>query len=187
MTDTTVYIGFSTPNWFNPVSWVVRKFTGSSVSHTWTMYFDDDLGIYVVLEAHELGFRIVPFERFEKYNKIVTLIDPVWPFHDLQNQNKDGLFFLAKLLGSMYDFPGLFGSAFVVLGKWLRLKWHNPFKGPRLMFCSEANTRALQVIKYPGADSLIPDDTSPQDLMEFLLMGNAKVIDETQFYGKYNK
>lgn len=182
MQDNTIYIGFSTPKAFNPVSWIVRKLTKSNASHTWVMYFDEDLDMYVVMEAHELGFRILPFKRFSDKNKIVAIIDPVWPICNYSDRSSDGLVFLSKFLGSGYDWLGLIGNAIVILGEWLHLRWHNPFKSKNSMFCSEANVRMLQIVKYPGAEVLIPDDISPQDLLDLLSGHDTKLITNTNIF-----
>src|SRR5574343_542682 len=94
--------GFSTPVSFNPISWLVRKFTKSRVSHVWFKYFDADFNMDMVMEAHELGFRLLPYERFKKNNKIVA----VWSTKD---DLGSGLRWAATWLGTAYDFSGLFG------------------------------------------------------------------------------
>ena len=71
----TTYIGFSTPKKFNPLSWLIKVFTTSKVSHTWFMYHDMDFDTDIVMEAHTTGFRIIPYVLFEEKNKIIAVID----------------------------------------------------------------------------------------------------------------
>jgi len=158
-------IGFSTPKNFNPVSWVVRKFTGSKVSHAFFVYQDEELEMRMVMEAHELGFRLTPYDHFVKKNQIIGLFTPTKPI-------EVGLRYVAKrYLGTVYDYPGLFGSVVVIAGRWLHRKWRNPFRSSRNVFCSEAVYIALQ--KSPGYECLTddPDSVDPQLMMQYLEAG----------------
>ncbi len=152
-------IGFSTQRG-NPVSATIRFFTGSKTSHAWLLVVDPLFDMELVMEAHELGFRLVPFKTFRKNNRIVALIDPGHPL-------EPGIREAAKWLGSIYDFAGLFGMLFVMLGRVLKRKWKNPFRSARSMFCSEAVVRVLRASGYPGAERLSPENTTPQDLLDF--------------------
>ena len=71
-------------------------------------------------------------------------------------------------LGEWYDFTCLFGTIFPILGRWLKAKWKNPFNNSRALFCSEAVTKVPQVSKYPRSEFLVPENTTPQDLLVFL-------------------
>lgn len=154
-------IGFSTPKKFNPVSWLVRKLTGSVCSHAFFIYWDLDYEADIVMEAHELGFRHVPLDHFSRQNDIVASFTP-------RLDISPGLKFVAlEYLGGPYDWGGLIGSAIVLLGRWLRKKWDNPLASAKAVFCSEAVVIALQKAGYPGAEALVPRDTSPQDLLVF--------------------
>lgn len=170
------YIGFSTPRRFNPVSWLVRKFTGSRCSHTWFLYHDKDWGFDVVLEAHELGFRVIPFKRFKRANVIISIFTPVAESLD------PGVSLVARrFLGTAYDFGGLVGMAVVLLGQWLKFKWRNPFNS-RGVFCSEAAVIALQHAGFPNARTLVASRTSPDHLERFLkealANGSARLASE---------
>jgi hypothetical protein len=144
-------IGFSTPKRFNPLSWLVRKMTGSKCSHAWFRYFDNDFEMYCVMEAHEFGFRIIPWALFEKLNTIVKVVTPQ---HDIEV----GLQRVAReYLGTSYDYMGLVGMAFVAIGRFFKNKWNNPFKSSSTVFCSEAVARAM----------VPPEDVEPQDLLTF--------------------
>ena len=157
---TSTRIGFSTPKTFNPVSLLVRKFTGSRASHAFFVYHDVDFDMAMVMEAHELGFRLTPFERFTKHNKLVALIEP-------KNPIDIGLRVVAqRYLGSMYDYAGLFGMAVVMLGRWFKLKWRSPWRGAKNVYCSEAVILAMKA--SPGYGALdLDSDSSPQDLLTY--------------------
>jgi hypothetical protein len=155
-----IKIGFSTsPK--NIISKVIRWFTKSKASHTWVLFEDTFFGMEMVMESTDTGFRVVPFANFKaEGNEIVALVVPTAPLDD-------GVKAAASWLGESYDFGGLFGSAFVLLGRWLRRKWANPWASCKSMFCSEAVARILQAAKYPGSSVFVPEATTPQDLLDF--------------------
>ena len=157
----TTRIGFSTPKHFNPVSWLVRKITGSAASHAFFIFHDKDWDAEMVMEAHELGFRLIPLDHFEKKNDIVATFTP-------RSSIEEGLKIVAlEYLGTMYDYGGLFGGIITRVGKWLKRKWHNPLESSKAVFCSEAVVIALQKSKYPGSETLEAKDTTPQDLLNY--------------------
>ena len=157
--STTVSIGFSTPKSFNPVSWVVRKFTKSKASHTWFMYYDLDFEMWMVMEAHELGFRLIPFERFRSKNNVVGVFTT-------RTSLSEGLKWAAQWLGTAYDFAGLVGMAWVVLGRIFKRRWRNPLQNSHAMFCSEMALTVLQSSSVGWAKEAEPHETSPQDLLD---------------------
>lgn len=152
-------IGFSTSaSW---ISGVIRTVTSSKASHAFILYWDQDFQTHMVLEAARDGFRLVTFERFLMHNTVVELID-------VQSTLNQGLAHVSSWVGSRYDTLGLFGMVWVVLGKWLKRRWKNPFGSSRSMFCSEAIVRALRADGFPEASKLDPEATSPADLLAFL-------------------
>lgn len=158
--SSNVRVGFSTPKWFNPVSWLVRKVTKSRCSHAWFLYYSDTFDIELVAEAHELGFRIQPYDRFKKDNIVVAVFIPKFPIDD-------GLkMVVQKYLTTGYDWGGLFGMAVVKLGQMFKRRWRNPFRSAKHVFCSEAVYRAMKASK--GYEDLAddPDSEDPQLLMD---------------------
>ena len=153
-------LGFSTPRNFNAVSWLVRRITGSEVSHCFFLYWDDDFECDMVLEAHELGFRLITWKRFLTHNRIVALVQPT---HSVD----PGFVKLGEWVGSYYDFLGLLGQAFVQMGRWLRRKWRNPSQSPHSMFCSESIVHCMAGAGHPEAGAFSPKETTPQDLLVF--------------------
>lgn len=165
--DTSIRVGFSTPRRFNPISWIVRKFTGSRCSHAWFLFWNSRLKMEVVMEAHELGFRLIPYDRFKKENIVVAVLKTKHPIDE-------GLIRVAqRYLGTGYDFGGLIGMAIVKIGQWLKVKWGNPFRSPKHVFCSEAVYRAMQW--SPGYENLKADADSedPELLMKQLEAGEV--------------
>ena len=156
----TTRVGFSTPKHFNPVSWAVRKFSGSRASHAFLVYHDIDFDMQMVMEAHELGFRLTPLDHFTKHNQIVKLVVP-------KNNIDAGVKHIAqRYLGTMYAYAGLIGMFIVMLGRWLHRKWKDPFRSSKNVFCSQSVILAMQ--QSPGYEKLDLDQySSPQDLLDF--------------------
>jgi hypothetical protein len=169
----TTLLGFSTPRHFNPVSWLVRNFTKSEVSHSFFVYWDDDFECDMVIEAHELGFRLITWKRFVKKNRIVALVEPA---HSLDK----GFARLGEWVGSAYDFGGLIGQSVVQFGRFLQRKWRNPFRSSRSMFCSESIARCMQWAGHPDAQKFPPKETTPQDLLKFYREPGRSVILDIQ-------
>jgi hypothetical protein len=154
-----VSIGWSTPKKDNIMSWLIRKIQRSKDSHVWMLIEDSSFVLPLVLESH-YEFRFVTYEKFKNENKIVTVMTP-------SPTIVSGIDAVLGDLGTGYDLKGTFGALFVVVGKWLKKKIHNPFSSPHRLFCSESVARVLVAAKYPGAELLVPEDTTPEDLMEF--------------------
>lgn len=157
--STIVSIGFSTPKKFNPISWLVRKLTGSRASHAWFLYFDADFDMWMVMEAHELGFRLIPYKRFTDKNTVVGV-------YHTKSALGDGLKWAAKWLGTAYDFTGLIGMSIVLLGRIFKKRWSNPLQNSLAMFCSEMAVTVLQSSGVAWAKQVDSHGTSPQDLLD---------------------
>jgi len=150
------YVGFSTTN--KIISRIIRWVTHSEVSHTFLAY--QAFNRIWVLEAGFLGVSIVPLDKFKAKNNIVLMV----PVREL---SPDDLGAAMDQLGTAYDFGGLLGAIFPVIGHWFKRKWKNPWNNPKAMFCSELVVYSLQSAKFPGTEALVPADTSPQDLKDF--------------------
>lgn len=157
--DQRTHVGFSTPRRFNPISWLVRRLTGSRCSHTWFLYYDHDFELHMVMEAHELGFRVLPYSRFKRENRVVAVFTP-------RGDLTTGMRWAATWLGSAYSFSGLIGMAWVLLWRSLRKTVRNPLRSSHAMFCSEVAVKVLQRSATTWAKPLPAASTSPQDLLE---------------------
>jgi hypothetical protein len=152
-------VGFSTTNTL--LSRIIRRFTGSRVSHAFLVYQDVDFDREMIMEAAGAGFRIVPLDRFRRHNRVVAIFTPRHPIDE-------GLRAAVDWLGESYDAGGLVGMALLLAGRWLkvRLRRRNFLARSRALFCSEAVARACRASRYPGFD-LDPETTTPQDLFAF--------------------
>ena len=155
-----VRIGFSTTN--AVLSRLIRRVTGSSVSHAFLVYRDADFDRVMVMEAVGAGFRIVPLDKFEKHNRMVAIVTPRHPIDE-------GLKAAVEWLGEAYDSGGLVGMGLLLAVRALRLRvrrGRNVLANRRTLFCSEAVARACRASGYPGF-RLDPETTTPQDLFAF--------------------
>lgn len=153
-------VGFSTSK--KLISRLIRWFSDSVVSHAWLLYFDVDFGKDMVLESTLEGVRIIPFEAFKKHN----IVKDEWLFQPRVDLAL-GFQKAGEELGSKYDFRGLFGMALVVVGRWLKKRWKNPWQNPRSMFCSEFVASILKWSHCPGTDYWDVSTITPDDLLDF--------------------
>jgi hypothetical protein len=157
MSTLPVRVGFSTSK-TSLVSKIIRWFTKSSASHCFFVYYDVDWKRDMVMEATQGGFRIVPYTHYE--GSIVALFTPKMSLDD-------GLVKAVEWLGADYDYFGLFGMAWVELGRWLKKKWKNPWRDPQAMFCSEAVAFVMIESNYPGTEDWDSQSIDPEMLIEF--------------------
>ncbi len=156
-----VFVGFSTPRRWNPLSALIRKLTGSQFSHAWLLVEDPLFQLRLVLEAHTTGFRLISLARFVKDNQVLELVVPA---HALD----EGLPQTGEWLGDDYDVRGLFS---IFLATLCQLVTHKKINGRRRaskgLFCSEAVVRSMKAANYPGARRLGNETTSPSALFDF--------------------
>lgn len=154
-----VKIGFSTSDWW--VSRIIRFFTRAAVSHTFLLLEGTSLGD-LVLEAEWCGWKLSTRQALTRGT--TRIVATVAPAMDLAPAVLTALGWLDE----SYNYTGLFGMAWVAVGRWLGKKWRNPLRNSRSMFCSEAVVYVLQSAKYPNADLLDPQSESPEDLLDFV-------------------
>lgn len=157
-----VYVGFSTPRRWNPLSALIRAMMKSPASHAWLLVEDPLFQLRLVLEAHSTGFRLVSLANFVRDNKVVAIVAPAHPIDP-------GLPEAGGWLGDEFDVIGLFGIFLTMVLKWFeRRAWKNPFTSSRALFCSEAVVRVMKAAGYPGAGRLGDETTTPAELLAFL-------------------
>ena len=156
-------IGFSTTN--KIISRIIRWFTKAKCSHTFFVFalFDRPW----VLGAEFGGIELISLERFQKNNSIVALAD-------VPELGEEAVKDAMASLGEAYDFGGLLGGIFPIIGRWLKLKWTNPWENPKAMYCSEFVIRTLKAHKFPDIEALDATTATPQDLHDFLVAHYAK-------------
>jgi hypothetical protein len=155
-----VKIGFSKSK--KLMSKVIRWFTKSQASHTFLIIEGGFFGTDVVLQSTAFkGFQLVSYRDFQSSHNIVKVMSVSAPL-DI------GIRKCSPLLGQDYDYLGVVGTLVVLAGRWVKKKWRNPLNDSNAMFCSELVVKILQASGYPGSEALVPEATTPQDLMDFL-------------------
>jgi hypothetical protein len=158
----SILLGFSYKKG-NVLSWLIRKVTGSKCSHAWLLIDDPFFGVPVVLQASLEGFTLDTYSRFCASNEVVAIVQPAIP---LDQPLRDAW----QALGTPYDYLGLLGMSWVMLGRAFHRVWKNPLSSADEMFCSEAVVEQILIpAKYPGVETLgLPQNVSPAQLLAFL-------------------
>jgi hypothetical protein len=157
-----VFVGFSTPRRWNPLSALIRAMMHSKTSHVWLLVEDPLFQLRLVMEAHTTGFRLISFAKFVKENKVVALVEPA---HAIE----PGLPEAGGWLGDEFDVRGLFGIFLTLVARrFSRRACRNPFTSSHALFCSEAVVRVLKAAHYPGVHRFGNETTTPGELLAFL-------------------
>lgn len=151
-----IKVGFSKSN--SLIGAIIRWFTKSKVNHTFLVFTLG--GVEWVLEASWFGVYIIPWEKYRQTANVTRIFE-------LQNTQLEDMNIL-RFIGSNYDYSGLAGMAWVMLGRALKRVWRNPWQTSKAYFCSEMVARILKKSRFPGAENLDPRSTSPEDLLVLL-------------------
>lgn len=149
-----LHVGFSTTGGW--LSRIIRRITGSPVSHCFVVYHSSAFGKDMVLEASGQGFRVMSWRRFDKENKLVA----IYRLKVADELAHDALARLGDRLGDAYDTLSLFGY---LLRKWFRLK-RVPFDSRNKLVCSEAVALFLGWCGMPFDDVSV---VTPKILLDF--------------------
>ena len=155
------------------ISKVIRWATNGSYSHALLLWEDPMLG-WMRMEAEWDGYHIRPHRQGSPRLDGIRVIEKV-PVDSLNtcaiplSNTYDGLLRVcAQWLGHRYDYQGIVGFLFVVIGRLIKKRWTNPLSSPSRLFCSEAIARGLKDMKHPGFSDIEPSEVSPQDLFDVL-------------------
>lgn len=149
------------------LSKTIQWFTNSTVSHVGITYYDETLGMQMVIHSTIYGFHIVPFSSFAKTDRIIEAYAPASP-DDCRRMHMS-LQKVARRIGASYDFVAIAGLVFVLLcKKWLQIKYKNPFKNPSRIFCSEMVSSVLMDMNAQPYKMFDVETTTPDDLLKYL-------------------
>lgn len=154
-----IQIGFSRSSGL--ISSLIAWATRSQVSHAFVVIDHNVLGP-LVFQSNSRGPTLTTLAEFKSQHTIVDMVDPVIDLTDALT------ICINNTIGESYDYTGVLGMAIVLIGRWLHTQWKNIFHDKNHQFCSELIVWLLQLANYPGADKLIADETTPEDLLEFL-------------------
>lgn len=148
---------FTTPRRWTLVSWLIRLFTRSSVSHVGLVI--DVCGVPVLFHSTFGGVQMTPVAAFERTDRVVAAYRVV-PELDLRHA-------IAEHLGQGYDYPAILGFAWlIVFGRWLKRKAKNPLASPGKLVCSELVLHADHASAIHEWRGLDPERTHPQILLD---------------------
>lgn len=138
---------FTTTKTFNPVSAIVRLFTGEKYSHcAWLTEIPDIPEIPLVYHASKFNVHFIPYSEFIKHNKVIYEFE-----FDLEKEEYHEILKLCLInLGKPYDTVGLVLNPFFKL---LNIKNKNPI-------CSELLISILKKkINYYGeVENIVPEE-----------------------------
>ncbi len=147
-----VFIGFSTQR--GPVSWFIRRSTGSPASHSFLLYFSEQFDQHMVLEVQGRGFVQVPWDAWLHKNKLLALYEIDRSAEELDNAMSE----LGRRLGDPYDNFSLVGLVLIyVVPIWDR----NDLDDKEKLICSEMVALFLRWANVPlqhHIDRVVPHD-----------------------------
>lgn len=156
-------IGFSSNKKLS--SLIIRKLTGSSVSHCYVRIPVPEMGTSVVFHAQGFNLHYIQYDYFLSHgNKVVEEVD----IELTEEEWAKAEMFRVYECGKKYSYSQLMGYGWVLLGKALGRKWSNPFAdGSHGYVCVEV---VCQMLGISDGESM-----TPQELLEHLTSGHGKV------------
>jgi hypothetical protein len=157
-----ITVAFSAPKKWSLLSWGIKKFTKSKVSHC--LIGTEICGIPMFLHCTGGGVKV---SRRDNYLKTDDLIYEYEFVPDMQ----EGLAHAWSHIDDNYDYAGIFGFAWVIIAwQWLKRKVRNPVASPNSMWCSEfvlhLNTHGDHAGAIPEWNDLKPEYTHCQHLLD---------------------
>ncbi len=134
-----IRVGFSTTN-----SWIsrtIRWFIESKVSHTYIRFYDEFLGVELIMHADWDGVVIEDAELFEKQNTVIEEFE----FED--PRFKASLRKNLRLLRKKYDYWNIAHWAWIITFKrWAKIKIKNPIDDPKKIWCVDFSIRNINPV-----------------------------------------
>lgn len=142
-----LFIGFSTPIKFKPLSWLISRFLKTKYSHTFLCVYIPDIDRYLVFESTIEGVNAISLDRWSKKNKIIDLVK----ISDPEIIKRSVRFSIDNLHNSY--------SSLAILAIAFNIRFRD---GQKRMICSEFVARSL------GIESEEIDTLDPKELLELL-------------------
>ena len=137
---------------------LIRWISRSPVSHS-VIGGLELCGVPVVIHASFGGVQISTMDEFLRHH---TLVAEFALMPDVSQELQSAV----RKIGQRYNYVGLFGYIPVLLGRWLKKKWSNPFRSAISTVCSEFIDSVLDDGKIPEMKDLVPSETTPNDLLD---------------------
>jgi hypothetical protein len=159
--DKQFIVGFSTTN--KIMSRIIRYLIGGGVSHAWVSFYDETLGIRLVLQAELHGLELRPWSRWLRENKLVAAFEP--------NRVKANLMYAlrsrANGVGMAYDWWGAFKMGIQSwFRRWFKTSLFQPWRTPLKVCCSEEVVEILQAASVASMAGCNPDGIDPKTLLD---------------------
>lgn len=152
-----IYVGFSRNH--KIVSWLIRKFTRSNVSHTYIRIPVPEYNTSIVFQAQGFNVHYINYGHFLDKGNIVEAEICV----DVSDEQFiEAEKFRVYECGKPYSYIQLLGYIYLLLGRYLGLRLKNPFSnGDHGYVCVELVCRCLGISNE--------ENMTPQDLLDFLI------------------
>ena len=152
-------------------SWFIRKMGRSKASHC--AIGAEMYGVPVIVEDTVGGVRVYPRKRWIGGKRIIG------EYRFVPNM-EDGLRHAIGHVGDEYDYVGLLGYFWVLMGRWLNKKWRNPLAKASAAVCSEFILELDPRREFiPEWKQLVASSTMPQDLLKCCEGGTSFVLVES--------
>ena len=167
-----IYIEFTHPKSFNPVSSFIRLLEGgknykNTPSHVVLRFLDQKHGVWWIYQAHGLSLQLVGSEQFFAHNVIIKSFRKL-----ISDDAKHKLIvYVNRVSGKSYGFLNLLGLGIRRVLRIFGVKISNPFAdGEKSEVCTEAIYTALRdnVPFYEALKTKKSDDVDLIELMEVL-------------------
>lgn len=161
-------IAFSTPKRWTLLSWAIKKFTKSRVSHC--LIGTEIMGHQIFLHCTAGGVKIDSRKGYLKDNDLI---------HEFKFKGgmTEAVRHAWSHIDDDYDYAGIFGFAWVIIWGWLKRKVKNPVASPSSMWCSEfvlhLNAHGEHAGIVPEWNGLDPEYTHCQHLIDRIKPGEG--------------
>lgn len=148
-----------TTDWYAKI---IQKALDQPINHALILYQDPVWGGIFAAEINAEGLSLIPFEIA---NKRFDFIE-IW---ECSIDLLPGLTSTRLMIGSKYDWLGMLAGLFRIL--WWKVSGQiieQPVHSVDRVFCSEYVSQVIKSAKVPMSEDLIPVDTSPGHLREWM-------------------
>lgn len=152
-------IAFSAPKKWTLLSWAIKKFTKSDVSHV--LIGTEVHGVPVYLHCTGGGVKVNRQDHYKKNDNVLY----EYPLMVDAERLCEALGHAWSHIDDDYDYVGIFGFAWVITAwEWFKRKVRNPVASTDSMWCSEFVLHLNITGDHSGNSGMIPEwnDLSPE-------------------------
>ena len=169
MDNSTIKIGFSYPKSKLAVQGpIFATIMGTPYDHVYLQVNID--GQELIFQATSRRVNLTILEVFLEESNLIK----DYQINLTKDQYNQLLIFIYSTLGRKYDFLGVLGFLWVLLGRKLGKKWANPLAKHQTYFCSELISTVLKELQF--SIKRPADVMSPKDIEEWLRSRHEKSV-----------